>query len=179
MADRLIPAYLRRGRILDIGCGTFPLFLARTKFHEKFGADKVFQYLAHDHLEALGIRIAPFNIEQEDLMPFEDDRFDIVTMLAVLEHIEPSRLPGLLSEIYRILKSGGMLILTTPAAWTDKLLRLMAPIVLVSAVEMKDHKIAYTPSSLRTALSTGNFVPDKLEIGWFQSFFNIWARVVK
>ena len=42
IADRLVPASLRPGRILDIGCGGEPYFLARTEFAEKIGVDKVF-----------------------------------------------------------------------------------------------------------------------------------------
>ena len=40
VADALIPASLRTGRLLDIGCGAYPLFLAQTSFARKFGLDK-------------------------------------------------------------------------------------------------------------------------------------------
>ena len=39
-ANRLIPPHLRSGRILDIGCGSFPYFLAHTSFAEKFALDQ-------------------------------------------------------------------------------------------------------------------------------------------
>ena len=39
-ANRLIPAHLRSGRILDVGCGSFPYFLSHTEFAEKFALDQ-------------------------------------------------------------------------------------------------------------------------------------------
>lgn len=65
-------------------------------------------------------------------------------MLAVIEHIEPERLDGIIGEVRRILKSGGLLIITTPASWTDGLLRFMARLHLVSRTEIDEHKAAYT-----------------------------------
>ncbi|MBI5681771.1 MAG: hypothetical protein HZC45_01145 [Deltaproteobacteria bacterium] len=41
LANRLIPPSTRNGRILDIGCGFYPLFLLSTEFSEKYGFDKV------------------------------------------------------------------------------------------------------------------------------------------
>jgi hypothetical protein len=41
IANRLIPQELRLGGILDIGCGTFPYFLARTEFEKKFAIDQL------------------------------------------------------------------------------------------------------------------------------------------
>ena len=40
-ANKLIPSSLRSGRILDIGCGTYPYFLAHTSFEEKFAIDQL------------------------------------------------------------------------------------------------------------------------------------------
>jgi hypothetical protein len=40
-ANQLIPPQLRQGRILDIGCGTYPYFLAHTEFEKKFAIDQL------------------------------------------------------------------------------------------------------------------------------------------
>jgi len=37
-----------------------------------------------------------------------------------------------------------MLVLTTPARWTERLLRLLAAIRLASAVEIGEHRSAFT-----------------------------------
>lgn len=41
MANRLISKEKRQGRLLDTGCGTYPLFLLSTEFSNKFGLDRV------------------------------------------------------------------------------------------------------------------------------------------
>jgi len=58
----------------------------------------------------------PFHVDRfdiEGMFPYEDDRFDVVIFTEVLEHL--SRDPGqTMSEINRITKSGGYLLLSTP-----------------------------------------------------------------
>ena len=39
-ANPLIPEPLRGGRVLDIGCNSFPYFLSHTSFKEKFAIDQ-------------------------------------------------------------------------------------------------------------------------------------------
>lgn len=139
-ANRLIPPQLRDGRILDIGCGSFPYFLSNTFFREKFALDRL-----SPQSEIPGdIHWHNSDLNQDTQLPFPDQFFSIVTMLAVVEHLDPEKLESLLSEVYRILVPGGTLIITTPAAWSDGLLRAMARVNLVSREEIEEHAYAYT-----------------------------------
>ncbi len=65
-----------------------------------------------------------FGDEVTDKLDFPDESFSNVTMLAVIEHLEA---PGkLFAEISRVLKPGGMLIITTPkqkGEWAMSLLK--------------------------------------------------------
>jgi SAM-dependent methyltransferase len=131
MAQSLIPSARRNGCIVDIGCGTSPLFLASSDFAEKIGLDKSFNAGIIESFASSNLKLIEHDIEKVVELPLESNSCDVVTMLAVIEHIEPHRLKSLLAEIYRILKPGG-LILTTPAPWTDGLLRIMARMKLVS-----------------------------------------------
>jgi ubiquinone/menaquinone biosynthesis C-methylase UbiE len=45
-------------------------------------------------------------------LPFEDGKFDLILMNAVLEHIKPELRKNILKEIYRTLKPGGKLVVT-------------------------------------------------------------------
>ena len=132
MADRLIPDAARNGRILDVGCGTSPLFLLSTRFREKHGLDKSAGAETNVLSGEESLLIRRFDIENESALPYKDGFFDVVTMLAVFEHIEPERLAGVMGEARRVLKNNGLLILTTPAAWTDGLLRALARVVKLS-----------------------------------------------
>ena len=114
ITNKLIPFNLREGKILDIGCGTIPFFLINTKFKEKHGMDpslKVFDLKEN-------IMLKKHDVEQ-DIFPYEDNFFDVVTMLVVFEYIEPDKLIDVLKEIKRVLKSGGRFILSTSCPWVD------------------------------------------------------------
>lgn len=174
IADRVIPKKLRNGRILDIGCGSVPFFLINTKFREKYGMDPA--------IKISGLRNAvlkKFDIEKGSKIPFKDDFFDIITMLAVFEHISPGRLVHIIKDIKRMLKPGGRFILTTPCPWTDKLLRIMAKLKLVSIKEIKEHKDAYSKCAVAKYLYKAGFEKKKMKFGYFEVFLNIWAYADK
>ncbi len=186
MANSLIEPELRGGRILDIGCGTTPYFLLNTSFAERCGLDKVAQ--GGERTVTVGeaafpgsdnIILTSFDIEREEKVPFEDGRFNVVTMLAVFEHILPERLPAVVKEVHRILRPGGVYILTTPAWWTDGLLRLMALLRLVSATEIEEHKDRYSPGKISSILQQGGFAAKDIRTGYFELGMNIWARAKK
>ncbi len=99
-------------RVLDLGCG------------EGYGAD----LLADRAAEVAGLDLAPeavyharlkyhrpnlhFDYGDVYALPYEDDRFDAVVSLQVLEHLhEPDRY---MQEIVRVLRPGGRAFLTTP-----------------------------------------------------------------
>jgi len=175
MANKLIPEHLREGKILDIGCGTTPFFLMNTKFQEKFGLDPV---LVNPEVKE-GVSLKRFDIENDRTLPFEANFFDVVTMLAVFEHIDIDVLPTTLNEIRRVLKPGGVYILTTPCPWSDKLLRTMAKLNLVSKEEINEHKGAYGPRELRRYLKEGGFEEENMKFGYFELYLNNWATVSK
>lgn len=180
LANRLIPTEKRSGQLLDIGCGSHPFFLTNTEFKEKFGLDKMVRPEQKVVLkERHGISLVNYDVEQAREIPFESNSFDVVTMLAVFEHIEPELLPELLSEIHRVLKPGGMYLLTTPAVWTDGLLRVLAKLRLVSPVEIEEHKDAYTHPRIGDLLVRGGFDRAGMKFGYFEVFLNLWATATK
>ena len=177
-ADRLIPEGARAGRILDIGCGTNPLFLMTTRFHEKCGLDKVLDAEVQKR-QGQHITIKNHDMEKEDTLPYDDGLFDVVTMLAVFEHIEPARLVGMLKEVSRVLKPGGVYILTTPAAWTDRILRILAALKLVSKEEIDEHKDAYSHGMIIDLLKSAGFAEGRIQCGYFEAYLNLWVKAGK
>jgi SAM-dependent methyltransferase len=169
-ANALIPDRLRGGRILDIGCGSFPYFLSHTSFKDKFAIDQ-----QSPTGETQSIAWHTLNLNAEPRLPFSDEFFDVITMLAVVEHLNPTSLVSLFSEAQRALRPGGMLIVTTPASWSDGLLHAMARIGLVSKEEINEHVYAYTLPLLGWYFGRAGFDMSKVRFGYFEFHLNLWA----
>lgn len=169
-ANRLIPAKLRQGRILDIGCGSSPYFLSHTSFKEKFAIDKLAPVSCPPDIcwHTLDLNIEPH-------LPFDDAFFSAVSLLAVVEHLNPASLVTLFREVHRILQPGGIVVVTTPAAWSDRLLRWMARLSLVSAEEINEHVYTYTLPLLGWYFGQAEFAMDKVRFGYFELMLNMWA----
>jgi SAM-dependent methyltransferase len=176
-ANQLIPYAHRSGRILDIGCGTYPYFLSRTSFKHKFAIDQL--PLNPTSASKLDIKWHSMDLNKIPKVPFEDDFFNVVTLLAVVEHLNPSSLALLFREIHRVLQPEGIVILTTPAAWSDHLLHLMAHLRLVSAEEIDEHAYAYTLPLIGWYFGQSGFLMKNVKFGYFELGLNMWATATK
>jgi SAM-dependent methyltransferase len=104
-----IKKYVKSGKILDIGCGR-GIFLneMRKKGYETYGTE-ISEIGAKYVKEVLKLNVFIGPIEE---IKFPDNSFDIITIYHVLEHLpNPSRT---LKEIQRILKPGGLLVVSVP-----------------------------------------------------------------
>lgn len=169
-ANKLIKSSLRQGRILDIGCGSDPYFLAHTSFKEKFAVD---QFPIADTNQ--DIAWFTLDLNEDPNLPFEDGFFSVVTMLAVVEHLNPKMMVDLFKECRRVLSPDGMVVLTTPSAWSDRLLRIMARLMLVSKEEIDDHVYAYTLPLIGWYFGAAGFEMEKIKFGYFEFGLNMWA----
>lgn len=169
-ANQLIPQHLRQGRILDIGCGSFPYFLSHTYFKEKFAIER-------DRPDSIpdGIQWYEVDLNNTPRLPFEEGFFSVVTMLAVVEHLDPPSMAVTFKEIYRVLQPGGVVVLTTPSSWADPVLKIMARVKLVSAEEIDEHAYAYTLPLLGWYFGQAGFAMNKVRFGYFEAMMNMWA----
>lgn len=174
-ANSLIPERSRTGRILDIGCGSYPAFLLNTKFAERYGVDRV----AIADVRDAGVRLVAHDIAGGSGLPFESAFFEVVTMLAVFEHIEAPALSRLLQEIRRVLRPSGMFVMTTPARWTEEMLKVMSSLNLVSQEELGEHKAQYSRGEIVAALVAAGFDGAQIRHGTFELGMNIWAVAQK
>lgn len=98
-----------RGALLDIGCydGTFAATFLKSGY-------QVFGIEAHDgayrSAVAKGVQAVKQDIEAG--LPWADDHFDVVIAAEVIEHVYDT--DGFLSEIKRVLKKEGILVLSIP-----------------------------------------------------------------
>jgi SAM-dependent methyltransferase len=98
----------RTGRHLDLGIGdgTFLSALTDSTALQVVGADPHPGYLA-------SCSGGPPLVRVGEELPFADTSFDSVTMLDVLEHTRDER--STLAQVHRVLRPGGLLVLTVPA----------------------------------------------------------------
>ncbi len=105
-----------RDRALDFGCGFGRLTQAMGDwFEEVVGVD-----IAEPMLEGArrcnrhGDRCRYLRNERPDLRMFEDQSFDLVTSLLVLQHIRPDYIEAYVAEFVRVLRPGGVAFFQAP-----------------------------------------------------------------
>lgn len=101
-------------RILDIGAGNggVGLALANCRQNRVFTLDIVPNNILAGLRAALAIPIESV-VATGEAIPFAPDSFDVVLLIDTLEHLPDARAVAV--EIMRILRPGGMCMLTTPA----------------------------------------------------------------
>jgi SAM-dependent methyltransferase len=178
-ATRLLGREVAVERVLDLGCGVRPAFLIAFPAREKLGIDRVsspeWDALARAH----GLGLIVCDLASHGHLPVRTASMDVVTMLAVAEHLEREQAAHAFREAYRVLRVGGKLVLTAPSVWADMVLGPMAALNLVSREEISEHKTGYRPSELRAMLHEAGFAADAVAAGYFQVVFNCWAIGVK
>jgi SAM-dependent methyltransferase len=97
-----------RGRLLDLACG--------------------YNNLVREHGNGVGVDVHPWDgvdvvVEDPARLPFADGEFDTASIVAALNHI-PNR-ADTLHEVRRVLKPGGLLLVTMIGPMTGRLAHLL------------------------------------------------------
>ena len=102
--------------LLDIGCfaGTFLSLLPEEEFSRQIGVDILEKQIAYAN-EHYGTDFREFLfVEDLDTLPDLIEPVDAVSLVEVIEHLHPPEIQGMLDVIWKVLKPGGRLVLTTP-----------------------------------------------------------------
>lgn len=163
--SRVMPYIPLHSVLLDIGCGSKATFLKHVspRIKQGFGVDfKVVPF------EVGNIQVSQLKLSGR--LPFEGNSFDVVTMLAVLEHIEHEK--EILQEIYRVLVPGGKLVLTVPSVWAQPVLEFLSyRLKIVSEDEIRDHKRYYNRQKLYQVL-----IKEAGFQGFNHRYFQLWMN---
>ena len=139
-------------QLLDVGCGAGNMIESLGKYGTVKGIDI-------DERPVQKARQRGYDVDQFDAtqpMPFDDNTFDIVTTLDVIEHNEDDI--AILTDSYRILKPGGLMIVTVPAfmwLWTHN-------------DDLNAHVRRYTAGELKQKLAQVGFTVQRVT---YNNFF--------
>lgn len=130
-------------RVLDVGCGTAYSFGMLREFGQVQGVEPSAEALAWCRQNGVeGVQQA-----QADALPFENETFDLVTALDVLEHLEDDG--RAVREAYRVTRPGGWLLVHVPAL----------PVLYGKHDQVAHHYRRYLKSTLLAPLRAAGYQP--------------------
>lgn len=101
------------GTLLDAGCGPGPYAAVCSRLGFRYyGLDASSGMIAEANQKYGKSENVSFHVGNIESLPFRDKSFDIVLCLGVLEYIDRTHVPIALAEFRRVLKPGGILIVS-------------------------------------------------------------------
>lgn len=107
---------VRGKRVLDVGCGSGEYMDIIAKMGGEVSGQDIFEEAvkrAKEMLKTNGFS-ADIKVGDAEKLQFKDNYFDGVFSADLFEHIEYDKKEKIVSEIYRVLKPGGALVIKTP-----------------------------------------------------------------
>jgi ubiquinone/menaquinone biosynthesis C-methylase UbiE len=113
--------------------------------------------------ELQSAKLRTISVTLDDKLPFDDGSFDVVTLMAVLEHLEKPL--EILREIRRVLKKaeaadrhGGILVGTVPSKAAKPVLEFLSyKLKIVNEAEIRDHKRYFNKRDLAEIFTEAGF----------------------
>ena len=138
-------------RVLDIGSADGALFQA---LGSTLGGGLGIDPTLRASITVAGLPVIPGFFPQD--MP-EVPPFDVVTMLAVLEHFPTEQYQSLRMGCWRFLRPGGRLIITVPSPQVDHILQVLQFLHLIDGMSLEEHH-GYEVSSTVEYFHRQNFI---------------------
>jgi SAM-dependent methyltransferase len=117
-------------RVLDIGCHQGEFLSRLPQIRDSVGLDPLAPPMVTRTFRLLA---RPFAAP----LPFADGSFDVITMLATLEHIRDKQ--PLVGESVRLLPSGGRVVITVPSRAVDDIVHLLVRLRLADGMSLDEH----------------------------------------
>jgi len=180
-------------KILDIGCGEgYMLLRLKDKFDELSGLDVAPSRLKEAEAKIKQIdpsKASKFKFIEgnaDDPLPFPDDFFDVITCIAVMEHVYD--IFSLAKEMYRVLKPGGYVIAEVPnIAYLKHRISLLLGLLPVTSSPYNWEEVGwdgghihyFTMKKFSLLFSSQGFrIEDKSGSGFLAKFRNWWPTLL-
>lgn len=147
---RVAKDWIPRGsRVLDIGCHQGELF---TMLGQKIAPSVGFDPLYTGSAEVNGHRF--FSQEFCEGLPFRDGSFDVIVLLATIEHMRQGAVVA--KESKRLLRRGGLVVITVPSLMVDKILSVLLRIGIIDGMSLEEHH-GFSPEDLPSIFISEGF----------------------
>ena len=160
MLAALLQGLSPRGRVLDAGCGSGRTLDELARYGSVCGVELNPLGLAAARRRGHHVEEAPV-----ETIPFDDDSFDLVTCLDVIEHTDDDAIA--LRELRRVTRAGGHLVVSVPAH----------PRLWSRHDEVNGHRRRYTRRTLRRAAEAGGWRVERMT--GFNVFYLAPAALVR
>lgn len=119
--------YLKKGkmhRALDLGCGTGHMTLRFDRYFDSVDAVDGSEAMLAQAKNNLADSPAEIDFIRSDFVDFlsgaQDGRYDAVFCTGFLHHLQSAELTWLLSELHRVLRDGGFVLISEPIKISDE-----------------------------------------------------------
>lgn len=160
----------KNSKLVDIGCDQPQVLIDRVcdDMESCVGIDIVVKEHRHGN-----VTILQQNLQKKIKLP--SSSATVITMLAVLEHMKYPK--DMIQECFRILRPGGVLLVTVPAPSSKPLLEVFAVLGLVRKEMIEQHESYFTPKKLTSLAREVGFSEVTVEL--FEFGFNTFMRATK
>jgi 2-polyprenyl-3-methyl-5-hydroxy-6-metoxy-1,4-benzoquinol methylase len=126
--------FVRAGAtVLDIGCADGEMF---RKWRGHIGRSVGIEPTLTEHVVTADYELLPGRFPEQ--MPSQKS-FDVITMLAVLEHIPLDQQARLADACWKLLEPGGRVIITVPSPRVDDILHMLLKLHLIAGMSAHEH----------------------------------------
>lgn len=161
------------GIICDVGCGQDGAFLMEfsNSIKKGYGFDWKTENRVIKNIKLQNNKNLP-NI------PLDNESCDAVFLIAVLEHLEKPE--KILYECIRILRGGGIFVLTTPTKRAQPILEFMAyKLHIINSDEISEHKHYYSETEIKKLFKNCGLTNHKVNYSSFCFGLNSIASGMK
>lgn len=167
---KILPHMPRGGVFVDVGCDQPQVLIDRVSEEMKscIGLDIIVEPHSYKN-----VKILRQDLRKKIKLP--SNSADVMTLLAVLEHMKHPN--EIVAECFRILKPGGVLLITVPSPASKPILELFAILGLVRKEMIEQHENYFTTHRLRALMEKTGF--SEITVTLFELGCNTFCKAVK